>query len=293
MVNDHGAPIYQQEALGNISPPTSLSPPGSSRSHAHPLTTSPPTAISPLMVSPGSAIGSNLSDLSPPWGYAHNSPYGETPMCNVSQLPQLIPPHGGLSPPHGGYGMVTGAFPHHYPRAMRGGLRPPRPRATRQNTTKSTVVKHEVGDGGEQGDEASGLGLTQNKYVIQPSKQTELISTVIPRLQTPPAWLEMMCAKPVSRASRYASLPLSCASTSPVSYIYSSLHLSMFFLSSLWAQIGRAKSKKLMRPDNSQRRRDELRKGFDLLRQTLPASNQRASKSNLLDRGRFQHTLSV
>jgi hypothetical protein len=39
------------------------------------------------------------------------------------------------------------------------------------------------------------------------------------------------------------------------------------------------------RIESEQRRRDELREGYTRLRETLPASNQKASKVSLLDRG--------
>ena len=41
------------------------------------------------------------------------------------------------------------------------------------------------------------------------------------------------------------------------------------------------------RIESEQRRRDELREGYARLRETLPASNQKASKVSLLDRGTF------
>ena len=41
------------------------------------------------------------------------------------------------------------------------------------------------------------------------------------------------------------------------------------------------------RIESEQRRRDELREGYARLKETLPASNQKASKVSLLDRGTF------
>jgi hypothetical protein len=41
------------------------------------------------------------------------------------------------------------------------------------------------------------------------------------------------------------------------------------------------------RIESEQRRRDELREGYARLKETLPASNQKASKVYLLDRGLF------
>lgn len=38
---------------------------------------------------------------------------------------------------------------------------------------------------------------------------------------------------------------------------------------------------------SEQRRRNELREGFERLREALPPSNQRTSKANILDRGEF------
>jgi hypothetical protein len=43
------------------------------------------------------------------------------------------------------------------------------------------------------------------------------------------------------------------------------------------------------RIESEQRRRDELREGYTRLRETLPTSNQKASKVSLLDRGTPVH----
>ncbi|ORY28511.1 hypothetical protein BCR39DRAFT_559530 [Naematelia encephala] len=215
----HTSPRFLQQAQP-ISPPLSASPPGSLRLPSGVLT-SPPTSISPNMVSPVSALDSGFSsDVSPMGHWAYHQPIG-TPLTSVTALSGLSPQ---MSP---GLAMVQGYFPQQTsPKGAVTRTRVTRPRAAKTQTSSRTIKKERRSsddglsdDEGQNNSGGGGLGFT-----------------------------------PAIRESD---------------------GLIIF---------DRPEAIKKARIESEQRRRDELRKGFERVKDVLPKSNQRASKSNILDR---------
>jgi hypothetical protein len=132
--------------------------------------------VSPHLVSPESAIGSSVSDLSPNtgWSYAQlpQQPYA-TPLHPVTSLPQTSPEYP--------LGMVP-VQPHHSRRASTSGIgRAPRTRSTRQSTSRT--VKREINFDedslSEHEDTGSALGLTHDTRSILSHSSTSIHQLMI------------------------------------------------------------------------------------------------------------------
>lgn len=125
-----------------LSPPLSISPPESPGSHHQlALLHTPPSAVSPSLVSPASAIGSTLSDVSPDsggWTYplpTQTGGYAATPLTSIHGLPQGSPTAPGLA-------MVAGyPYPSVSPRHA-----PPRRVSGRVTRGKAAAVAKQKGD---------------------------------------------------------------------------------------------------------------------------------------------------
>jgi hypothetical protein len=152
-----------------LSPPLSTSPPGSSGSHHHPLHNTSPTAVSPALVSPASAIESSNSDFSPLSIGWTNAPLPQHPP-GANHLPFSGVSIAGVPQPQqaqdaGAQLMMVAGFPYTTSPPVRQTHANNTPtKITRLRSTRATVasrVKHEdIDDDSDDLEDRPGLGLS-------------------------------------------------------------------------------------------------------------------------------------